>query len=203
MTPDGAAARRRQWLTRHIVFRRRRSAFGFSTNSRAAMRPAPAMCAALRAVDRRNETRAPERQCLVRGGEAREYMQVLILSQPVAQPLAFGGPHPGKARPEGLDDVHLVAVNHDTLAQLMQILAARRRPVIRRSAAGRAIKPHEFAGDIVERQQMERPAIDDGARRIERVAQAQAHVRVERCLGRLSDLLNPPAYRGERAWGQR
>ena len=46
-----------------------------------------------------------------------------MLAEPVAQPLRFAAPHLDEARPQRLDDVDLVAVDHHALAQLVQLLA--------------------------------------------------------------------------------
>ncbi len=170
---------------------RRRSAFGFSTNSRAAMRAAPVDMRGPALGDRRREPRAPARQRLVRSGEALEHQQVLVLAEPVAQPLRLAGPHLDEARPQRLDDVHLVAMDHDALAQLVQLLAVGGRPIRRdrgRAPRDRSASSWSATSSKVKRWSGQRST--SGVRLVERAAEAQPHVGIERRLGRLADLLD-------------
>ena len=56
-------------------------------------------------------------QRLVRPGEPRQHLQVLVGAEAVAQPLRFGDPDLDQLRPRRLHQFHLVAVFDDALAQ--------------------------------------------------------------------------------------
>jgi hypothetical protein len=45
-----------------------------------------------------------------------------MLAKPLSQPLRFRDPHFGEPLPQRLDDLHLVAMNDDQLAQFVQSL---------------------------------------------------------------------------------
>ena len=75
------------------------------------------------------QLRAPMRQWLMRPGQPLEHFEILALAKPPAQPLGFLGPHFAKARPQRLDQFHLVAQIDDALAQPMQVVGAGQRPV--------------------------------------------------------------------------
>ncbi len=74
------------------------------------------------------------RQRLMRFGEPHEHFEVLAAAEPVAQPFGFVGPHAAEARPQRLDQFHLVAQIDDALAQRVQI---RRRSAADQSAGMR------------------------------------------------------------------
>ena len=84
---------------------------------------------------RRRQPRAPVRQRLMRPGEPLEDLEILAAAEPVAQPFGLLGPHPAVARPQRFDQIHLVAVIDHALAQLVQILGAGLRPIVRNGAA--------------------------------------------------------------------
>src|SRR5262249_30950740 len=154
--------------------------------------------------DRGRQTRAPARERLMRPREAGEHEHVLMLAEPIAQPLRLAAPHLDEARPQRLDDVDLIAVDHDALTQLVQFLGVGVRPMRRDQPPRVAIEAGELIGDVVEGQGMKRPALDDEGRLIEGAAEAQPHVSVERRrLRRLLDRFDPPAQSGERARRQR
>src|SRR5262252_2882419 len=69
----------------------------------------------------RGEPRAPARQRLMRRGKVLEHFKVLAAAEPLAQPFGFFSPHPPEARPERLDQFHLVAQFDDALAKPVQI----------------------------------------------------------------------------------
>src|SRR5262245_3695506 len=75
------------------------------------------------------EARAPARERLVRSRKARQHEQVLMLAQAIAQPLRLAAPHLDEARPQRLDDVDLVTVNDDPLAQLVQVFRLGALPI--------------------------------------------------------------------------
>ena len=171
---------------------RRRSAFGFSTNMRVAMRAAPATSAARCSAfgDRRRKPRAPACERLPRFCEACEHQRVLVLAEPVAQPLRFAAPHLNETRPQRLDDVDLITVDHDALAQFVQFLRVGGRPIRRKMPSRAAIETGELIGDVIEGQGGERPALDHRGRLIECAAEPQAHVGIERSFRRLPDGFN-------------
>ena len=61
-------------------------------------------------------------QRLMRCGEPLEHFEILAAAEPFAKPLRLLGPHPAEARPERLDQFHLVAVNDHETAQLVALL---------------------------------------------------------------------------------
>jgi hypothetical protein len=124
-----------------------------------------------------------------------------MLAEPIAQPLRLAAPHFDEARPQRLDDVDLIAVDHDALAQLVQLLRVGIRPMRRDHPPRVAIEAGELIGDVVEGQGMKRPALDDDGRLVERAAEAQPHVGVERRLRRLSDPVDALTQPGDRARG--
>src|SRR5262249_36522930 len=63
--------------------------------------------------DQRREARAPGRERLMRGGEGRQYAQVVVRAQPVAQALRLLDPETAHARPQRLDQLELVAMLDD------------------------------------------------------------------------------------------
>ena len=87
-------SRSSQRPTAHIVPSRRRSAVGFSTKMRAAMRAASPTCAARRSAmaSARRERQGASGPWGT--GQAREHEHVLMLAEPIAQPLRFPAPHP-------------------------------------------------------------------------------------------------------------
>ena len=107
-------------------------------------------CGALREFGRalgagRCQPRAPMRQRLMRPGEPLEHFEILAVAEPVAQPLGFVGPHPAEARPQRLDQFHLIAQIDDALAQRVQIFGARQRPVGRNALARAAVADRRVA----------------------------------------------------------
>ena len=66
-----------------------------------------------------------------------------------------------------------------------------------------AIEACQLIGGAVEGQQVQRPALDDGGRLLERAVEAQPQVGTERRLRRLADVLDAPAHAGDRARGER
>ena len=83
----------------------------------------------------------------------------------------------------------------------MQLLGIGGLPMRRNELARTAIEASELIGDIVEGQDVQRPALDGGGGLVERTAQAQAHVGIERRLRRLLDGFDPLAQSGDRARG--
>src|SRR5215471_19865608 len=60
--------------------------------------------------DRGGQARAPASERLMRPREAGEHEHVLMLAEPIAQPLRLAAPYFDEARPQRLDDVDLIAV---------------------------------------------------------------------------------------------
>ena len=128
---------------------RRRSAFGFSTNSRAAMRAARVHMRGPAFGDRRRQPRAPARQRLVRPGEALEHQQVLVLAEPVAQPLRLAGPH--LARSAATAARRCPSDSDGSRRACGTRAAPRRRPPANPSGMrprARAIEARELVGDV-------------------------------------------------------
>ena len=73
-------------------------------------------------ADHRLQPRAPTRQRLMRLGVARQHREVLNLAEPVAQLLRLAHPASPEPRPQRLDDLHLIAMHHHALAQLVQLM---------------------------------------------------------------------------------
>ena len=59
----------------------------------------------------------------MRRGEPGEHVEIVVGAQPVAQPLRLADPQLAQARPQRLDQLHLVTVLHHALAQLVQRVA--------------------------------------------------------------------------------
>ena len=78
------------------------------------------------------------RQRLMRRGEPLEHFEILAAPEPVAQPLGFFGPHAAEARPQRLDQAPSGSEIDDALAQRMQIVGARLRPVGRECGGARS-----------------------------------------------------------------
>src|SRR5208282_4722935 len=115
----------------------------------------------------RRQPRAPMRQRLMRLSEALENLEVLTAPEPVAQPFSFLGPHAAVTRTERLAQLHLIAVIDDALAQMMQVLGARLRPVGRNTTPRGAIAGRQARRDRAEFEWIERPQLDRSCRGIE------------------------------------
>ena len=152
--------------------------------------------------DRGRQSGAPMRQRLVRAGKTRQHEHVLMLAEPIAQPLRFADPHLDEARPERLDDLELVAVDDHAFAQFVQLLAVGRRPMRRQRSPRSPIAARELVGDVVEGQGVKRPALDRAGGLVERGDEALAHLGIERRLGRPPDVLDAAAQPCDRARGQ-
>ena len=152
----------------HSISSRWRNAFGRSANSRCAMRAARCASAADAFGAGRRQARAPMRQRLMRLGEALQHFEVLALAEPAAQSLGFVGPHPAEARPQRLDQLHLIAHVDDALAQRVQFRGAGVRPVLRNAAGARCGRlSAELRCDRGKIERIERPLLDRGRRGIE------------------------------------
>ena len=127
----------------------------------------------------RRQPRAPMRQRLMRPGEPLEHCEVLAFAEPVAQPLGFLGPHAAEARPQRLDQLHLVAMIDDAPAQRMQIFGARQRPVGRNALARAAVADGELRRNRGEVERIERPLLDRRRRLIEPGEDGVAQLRRE------------------------
>ena len=92
-------------------------------------------------------------------------------------------------------------MDHDALAQLVQLFRVGIRPMRRDHPPRVAIEAGEPIGDVVEGQGMKRPALDHDGRLVKRAAEAQPHVGVERRLRRLSDPVDALTQPGDRARG--
>src|SRR5262249_26327373 len=112
---------RSQRPTVHMAASRRRSAFGFSTKMRAAILAARA--GAPGGGGGRGSGVGGARRGRQGGGgwggprELCGNHHARVLAEPITQPLRLATPHLDEARPQRLDDVDLVAVDHDALAQ--------------------------------------------------------------------------------------
>ena len=118
------------------------------------------------------EARAPGRERPVGHRQAREHEHVLMLAEPIAQPLRFAAPHLDEARPQRLDDVDLVAVDHHPFAQFVQFLAVGRTANAPAAGVVLAIEARELIGDVVEGQGVKRPALDRVGGLVERADEA-------------------------------
>src|SRR5712672_3813280 len=105
-----------------------------------------------------------------------QHREVLVMAEPVAQLLRLAHPGAADLRPQRNHQVHLVAVNDHALAQLVQRLRRRLRPISRNGLARACVGGGEPVGDGREGDMIERPAPRRGGRVIERVAQPFAQV---------------------------
>ena len=108
--------------------------------------------------DRRRQFCAPVRQRPMRLREARQHGEVLARPEPFPQPLRFADPDFAEARPERLDQLHLIAVHDNALAQGVQLFRVRRRPILRHGAPDAPVAVAEGDRNLVETDAVERPA---------------------------------------------
>ena len=108
----------------------------------------------------RREPRTPMRQRLMRSGEPSQHFEILAAAEPFAQALGFLGPHPAEARPQWLDQFHLIAQLDDALAQRVQIDRIGPRPVSGNAPPCAAITVGELRGDARKIERIERPGFD-------------------------------------------
>ena len=123
--------------------------------------------------DHRREARAPRRQRLMRCGKRGENDEILIVAEAVAQSLRLAGPQFPEPRPQGLEQIHLIAVHDDALAQAVQMLVVvlgRRR----RSRARGDIRRRN-GGRVPRRSVRRRPGSDLALGGHERRLQSRAH----------------------------
>ena len=125
----------------HIASRRWRNALRLLGEQPAGDAPRRRDMLRLPLADHRLQPRAPTRQRLMRLGVARQHREVLILAEPVAQLLRLPHPAPPEPRPQRLDELHLIAMHHHALAQLVEVMRAGRPPVVRESGGAPAGSP--------------------------------------------------------------
>ena len=153
-----------------------------STNRRVATRLGGGDVAALARGNRRLEPRAPGGERLAGFRELPQHLEILMLAEPLAQPLRLRDPHLGEPLPQRLHDLHLVAMDDDQLAQFVQGVGAGFRPALRNGAPRRAIARRQLLGDVGELERLDRPAVDGDLRIGERLRDPQPHVRGQRIL---------------------
>ena len=110
-------------------------------------------------LDHRREPRAPGRQQPMRRGEARQNRQILAGAELVAQALRLLHPQLGEARPQRLDQLHLVAVLDHAPAQVVQMVGVGLRPMVRHQLTRAPIGGGEPVGNAVEVDCGERPVL--------------------------------------------
>ncbi len=121
-----------------------------------------------------------------------------MLAEPIAQPLGLADPHLAEARPQRRDNLHLVAMGDDALAQLVQLRAIRIRPAFRERVACGAIAAGQALGHVRESQNVQWPELDRGGGLVKRPDQPHPHVGGQRVgLRCLPQLVDPVTDRGE------
>ena len=96
----------------------------------------------------------------MRLGVARQHGEILIRAEPVAQLLRLPDPAPAEPWPQRLDDLHLIAMHHHALAQLVQVVGAGGPPVVRDQVARPPVVVAQALRHVGERKIVERPALD-------------------------------------------
>ena len=96
----------------------------------------------------------------MRLGVARQHREVLVLAEPVAKLLRLAHPASAKPRPQRLDQLHLVAVHHHALAEIVQVIDAGGAPVLGNRVAGALVMLAQSLGHVGECQIVDRPALD-------------------------------------------